>query len=134
MRIFRIHLMNQNSRRCHSRNSIDFYNQHLQKGEIDNGVRKIELAKIFSCIPEQVYPSGEFTSPLSTFTNASIRENPSNCKVFAISSIFFLHLSKASLLIHGRKRKILLSRQSIPTSSHAMKIPGTREFQQDNVM
>jgi len=35
------------------------------------------------------------TSPLSTLTNASIRENPSNCRVFAISSICFLHLCKA---------------------------------------
>lgn len=35
------------------------------------------------------------TSPLSTLTNASIRENPSNCRVFAISSICCLHICKA---------------------------------------
>lgn len=42
--------------------------------------------------------STQLTSPLSTSTNASIRENPSNCRVFAMSSICFLHFSRASLL------------------------------------
>lgn len=38
------------------------------------------------------------TSPVSTCTKASIRENPSNPRVSAISSMPCLHFSKASLL------------------------------------
>lgn len=44
----------------------------------------------------------QHTSPLSTLTNASIRENPSSCSVFAISSMRSLHLANASLLIQGK--------------------------------
>lgn len=42
---------------------------------------------------------------MSAWTNASIRENPSNCRVFAISSIRFLHLSKAAVLIEKEKKE-----------------------------
>lgn len=38
------------------------------------------------------------TSPLSTLRNASIRENPSSCRVLAMSSMCFLHFSRAALL------------------------------------
>lgn len=57
----------------------------------------ITYQKIYSV---QCQSDWNYTSPLSTFTNASIRENPSSCRVFAISSIWRLHLSRASLLIH----------------------------------
>lgn len=54
-------------------------------------------------MPLDAQSYNQHTSPLSTLTNASILENPSSCKVLAISSIRCLHLPNTSLLIQEGK-------------------------------
>lgn len=80
---------------------------HVLHGHVlSKACAKSKHNKESQIVPVLVVSQGnQNTSPLSTLTNASILENPSSCRVFAISSIHSLHLSNASLLIEWEKKK-----------------------------